>query len=81
MKKSLLRAKEVRFDDSYLHVVLEDKRIISTPLEWYEPFQDATFSQLKNYKLICMDTGIEWEELDYQLSIESMLFQSQNLTA
>lgn len=69
----LIKGKEVHFDEEYLHVKLEDNRIISTPLDWYEPLKKATISQLKDYKLICMDTGIEWESLDYHLNIESML--------
>jgi len=32
-----------------------------------------SFTQLKDYKLICMNTGIEWESIDYYLNIESML--------
>jgi hypothetical protein len=68
-----IKGKEVHFDDEYLHVKLEDGRIISTPIKWYEPLQKASLSELKNYKFICMDTGIEWESLDYHLSIESML--------
>lgn len=77
----LIKGKEVHFDEDYLHVVLEDKRIISTPMDWYEPLKNATLSQLKAYKFICMDTGIEWEDLDYHLNIESMLFQSQKAAA
>ncbi len=69
----LIKGKEVHFDDEYLHVKLEDGRIISTPMEWYEPLKKASISQLKDYKLICMNTGIEWESIDYHLSIESML--------
>jgi len=69
----LIKGKEVHFDEEYLHVKLEDNRIISTPLEWYEPLKKATLLQLKDYKLICLNTGIEWECLDYHLSIESML--------
>jgi len=69
----LIKAKEIRIDDSYLHVTLEDGRIISTPMEWYKPLQSATLTQLKDYKLICLGTGIEWEDFDYQLSIEGML--------
>ncbi|DAB28652.1 MAG: hypothetical protein A2513_06930 [Sulfurimonas sp. RIFOXYD12_FULL_33_39] len=69
----LLKGKEVHFDEEYLHVKLEDDRIISTPMSWYKPLQSASLKQLKNYKLICLNTGIEWEELDYHLSIESML--------
>jgi len=72
----LIKGSEVHFDDNYLHVKLEDGRIISTPIQWYKPLEEATISQLKNYRFICMNSGIEWEELDYQLNIESMLFRS-----
>ena len=89
MKKSLkgfgmsglIKGKEVHFDDTYLHVKLEDERIISTPISWYKPLQEATLTQLKNYTLICLNTGIEWEELDYHLNIERMLFVSQEKVA
>ena len=69
----LIKGKEVHFDDEYLHVKLEDGRIISTPMEWYEPLKNASISQLKDYTFICMNTGIEWESIDYHLNIESML--------
>ncbi len=69
----LIKAETVRVDDSYLHVTLEDGRIISTPMKWYKPLQSATLAQLKDYKLICLGTGIEWEDFDYQLSVEGML--------
>ena len=69
----LIKGKEVHFDDEYLHVKLEDNRIISTPMQWYEPLKNASIAELKNYKFICMNTGIEWESIDYHLSIESML--------
>jgi len=74
----LIKAKKVHIDDTYLHVTLEDGRIISTPMEWYTPLQNATLSQLKNYKFICLGSGIEWEEFDYQLSIEGMLISNRN---
>lgn len=65
--------KEIHFDDQYLHVELQDGRVISTPMDWYRELQKATFEQLSNYRFICRKTGIEWPELDYHLSIESML--------
>jgi len=68
-----LEIKEVHFDEEYLHVKLNDDRIISTPLSWYKPLQNAKINELKNYKLICLNTGIEWEEIDYHLSLEGML--------
>ena len=69
----LIKGKEVHFDEEYLHVKLEDNRIISTPIEWYAPLKKATIEQLKDYKLICLNTGIEWESIDYHLNIENML--------
>lgn len=69
----LIKGQEVHFDDEYLHVKLEDGRIISTPIKWYKPLKNASISELKNYKFICMNTGIEWENIDYHLNIESML--------
>ncbi|WP_353662682.1 DUF2442 domain-containing protein [Hydrogenimonas sp. SS33] len=77
----LIKGKEVHFDDHYLHVVLEDGRMISTPISWYPTLQKATISQLKNYRFICQESGIEWEELDYHLSIDGMLFRSEHAAA
>lgn len=77
----LIKGKEVRFDEDYLHVKLEDDRIISTPLKWYEPLKKATIEQLKDYKFICANSGIEWQSIDYHLSIESMLEASLKTVA
>lgn len=69
----LVRGSSVHFDDRHLHVELEDGRIISTPISWYKELQCASIRQVTNYQFICQGTGIEWPDLDYQLSIESML--------
>lgn len=74
--------KAIHFDDRYLHVELDDGRIISTPMGWYKELQSATLRQLCNYVFICRGTGIEWPDLDYHLSIESMLaFDTQRRVA
>ncbi len=70
---TLIKGKTVHFDDRYLHVELDDGRVILTPMSWYKELQAATFKQLTNYQFICQRTGIEWPELDYHLNIESML--------
>ena len=67
------RGKTVYSDAQYLHVELEDGRVISTPMEWYEDLQKASPDQLSDYQFICQNTGIEWPGLDYHLSIESMM--------
>ena len=71
-----IKGKTVRFDDLYLHVELADGRIISTPMDWYEELKNATTKQKSNFYFICGNTGIEWSDIDYHLSIESMLAAS-----
>lgn len=71
------KGKAVRFDDRYLHVELEDGRIISTPMSWYKHLQSVSLLQLKNYQFICRGTGIEWPDIDYHLSIDSMLVSQE----
>ncbi|QKF64758.1 DUF2442 domain-containing protein [Campylobacter corcagiensis] len=79
---SILRAKDVKFDEFYLNVELDDGRIISTPLSWYKEFLNATIKQMKDWHFICDKTGIEWESLDLQLSVEGMIFyNTSNKTA
>jgi len=77
----LIKGKSVHVDDRYLHVELEDGRIILTPMSWYKELQEATPKQLANYQFICQCTGVEWVELDYHLSIESMLLSEAQKAA
>ena len=79
---TLIKGKSVHFDDRYLHVELEDGRLISTPMNWYKELQEASVKEVCNYVFICQETGIEWPGLDYHLSIESMLdLQAQQRAA
>lgn len=68
-----LTGKSVHLDDRYLHVELSDGRIISTPIAWYPELEAAPISAFRQYRFICDGTGIEWEALDYHLSIDAML--------
>jgi hypothetical protein len=71
----LIKVKSIRMDERYLHVKLRDGRIISTPISWYPELLKATESQRANYFFIGEGLGIEWPDIDYHLSIESMLVQ------
>ena len=76
-----LIGRSVHIDDKHLHVELNDGRIISTPLEWYPELRNASIAQLSEYTFICAGTGIEWRNIDYHLSIESMLVVSKQQSA
>ncbi|MCX7081896.1 MAG: DUF2442 domain-containing protein [Methylococcales bacterium] len=53
----LIKGKTVHFDDRYVHVELDDGRVILTPMSWYQELQAATFKQLTHYQFICQGTG------------------------
>ncbi|HEV7642680.1 MAG TPA: DUF2442 domain-containing protein [Pyrinomonadaceae bacterium] len=66
-------AVDVTCSDDSLHVVLADGREISAPLVWFPRLQEATAQQRKNWRLIGGGIGIHWEDVDEDISIESLL--------
>ena len=56
-----------------LHVSLADGREISVPLEWYPRLLDATPKDRNNWQLIGGGLGIHWEDLDEDVTVESLL--------
>jgi hypothetical protein len=66
-------AVEVTCSDDDLHVVLADGREISAPLVWFPRLEGATPEQRKNWRLIGGGIGIHWEDVDEDISVESLL--------
>lgn len=57
-----------------LCVELVDKRVIMTPLNWYEILNKANEKSKNNYKLIAGKKVLRnWEDLDYHLSLGGMI--------
>ena len=66
-------ATEVSFTDDMICLVLADGREVKTPLEFYPRLAHATPEQLNNFRLLGGGTGIHWEELDEDLSVDSIV--------
>lgn len=66
-------ATDVSCSDESLRVVLADGREISVPLVWFPRLHKATASQRKNWRLIGGGVGIHGEDIDEDISIESLL--------
>ena len=66
-------AENVRVTKNILTVELSDGRTISVPLAWYPRLVHGTPPERKNWRLIGRGTGIHWEDLDEDISIESLL--------
>jgi len=77
MRKRRVRIKplavEVSVTKDFLRVVLADRREISAPLDWFPRLQRATLEQRKDWPLIATGVGIHWEEIDEDISVESLL--------
>jgi len=66
-------ATDVAFGDATFCVTLADGREITVPLEWFPRLRDATQKQRRNWRLIGGGVGIHWEDVDEDISVESVL--------
>ena len=72
-KKSDAMALEIFFDSDMLHIQLLDGREISVPIMWFPKLRDAKPEQREKWRLIGRGIGIHWDELDEDISVESLL--------
>jgi hypothetical protein len=56
-----------------MHVRLLDGREISVPVEWFPRLRDASDKQRKNWRLIGKGIGINWEDIDEDISVAALL--------
>ncbi|MHB8905140.1 MAG: DUF2442 domain-containing protein [Melioribacteraceae bacterium] len=67
---------DLSFLPDSLRVVLADGREVSAPLEWFPRLRDATDLQRKNWRLIERGIGIHWEDIDEDISVNSLITTS-----
>lgn len=61
-----------------------DVRLISglrliAPLEWFPQFRGASADQIRNWRLVNSGTGIQWPELDIDLSIRGLIMTQHEI--
>jgi len=67
------RVKDVRFTEDTIAVDLMDGRTIIVPLAWYPRLFNATQEQRRNWRISGAGYGINWPDLDEDLSTEGLL--------
>lgn len=67
------RVIDVSVTGDLIRVFLADGREVSVPLEWFPRLRNATDAQRKKWRLIGRGIGIHWEEIDEDISVESLL--------
>jgi hypothetical protein len=63
----------VSLTDEVLTVELTDGRTLSVPLAWYPRLLHATTSERDNWRLIGRGEGVQWPDIEEDLSVESLL--------
>jgi hypothetical protein len=61
-----------------LTVDLSDGRTVSVPVAWFPRLLHATPEERKNWRLIGHGSGIHWEDLDEDISVENLLAGKQS---
>lgn len=72
------RAIDVALTGDSIRVILADGREVTVPLEWFPRLRKATPAQRKKWRLVGKGIGIHWEEIDEDISIESLLTTDNN---
>jgi hypothetical protein len=66
-------AVDVTVNEDAIMVRLADGREISAPLAWYPRLLDATPEQRNKWQIIGGGYGINWEDLDEDISVRGLL--------
>src|SRR5438034_548812 len=66
-------ARDVRFTQEALHVLLADGREISAPLEWFPRLRSATRKQRARWQLTGDGIGVHWPDVDEDIEVEGLL--------
>lgn len=65
--------KRLWFEENYICIELSDGREVKVPLEFYPRLSNASSEELNNFEIIGLGTGIHWESLDEDLSVEGIV--------
>ena len=66
-------ALELNFDTTMMWVSLADGRKLDVPLAYFPRLLQATSEQRLNYEWSGGGTGIHWDELDEDVSVQGLL--------
>ena len=68
-----VKARHVTVGEELLSVELDDGRTISAPLTWYPRLVHATETERNHWRFIGRGEGINWPDLDEDISVENLL--------
>jgi hypothetical protein len=73
LELALPAASSVVVNDDTLTVELSDGRSLAVPLSWFPRLAHGDPKERQNWRLIGSGQGIRWDDLDEDISIESLI--------
>lgn len=64
---------DVSVNKDTLSIDLADGRTIAAPIAWFPRLLHATPAERENWRVIGKGQGIHWEDIDEDISVESVL--------
>ncbi len=68
-----ISATELEFDSNMMWLTLADGRKLGVPLAYFPRLLAATPEQRQNYEFSGNGTGIHWDEIDEDISVQGLL--------
>ena len=72
--EAVAAAKRVWFDNENMWLELTDGRQLSVPLAYFPRLLHATAEQRQKFEMSGGGTGIHWEDIDEDISVNGLLF-------
>lgn len=72
-KQLTVRITNVLVKDDHIELFLDDRRIISFPLDWSPRLRHGTPAEQNRWELIGRGIGVHWPELDEDISLAGVL--------
>ena len=66
-------ASELEFDNDTMWVLLSDGRRLGVPLSWFPRLLTAQPAQRLSYEISGGGSGLHWDALDEDISVENLL--------
>lgn len=64
---------QVSVTEDTLILELSDGRTLSVPISWYPRLEHATPTERSNWTLVGGGSGIHWESLDEDISVQALI--------
>jgi len=69
----MFTAEKAWYENGMICMILSDKKEIRFPITLNEKLRNASQLQVSNIEIICAGTGLNWPELDEDLSVTGIL--------